>query len=54
MFTIKHILNWKLEIELNYLVSDNSKVDWRQVEEEETFESFHDLDDDKVPARLKI
>jgi hypothetical protein len=27
---------------------NNFKVDWRQVEEEETFEAFHDLDDDKV------
>ena len=27
---------------------NNFKVDWWQVEEEETFEAFHDLDDDKV------
>lgn len=27
---------------------DNFKVDWRQVEEEKTFEAFHDLNDDKV------
>ena len=26
---------------------NNFKVDWRQVEEEETFEAFHDLDDNK-------
>ena len=27
---------------------DNFKVNWRQVEEEKTFEAFKDLDDDKV------
>ena len=27
---------------------NNFKVDWRQVEEEETFEAFHDLEDNKV------
>ena len=26
---------------------DNFKVDWRQVEEEKTFESFHDLNDEE-------
>ncbi|HEL1351930.1 TPA: hypothetical protein TVS08_001282 [Streptococcus equi subsp. zooepidemicus] len=27
---------------------DNFKVDWKQVEEEKTFEVFHDLNDNKV------
>ncbi|WP_304948822.1 hypothetical protein [Streptococcus sinensis] len=27
---------------------NNFKVNWKQVDEEETFEAFHNLDDDKV------
>ena len=30
---------------------DNFKVDWRQVEEEKTFEAFHDLSDEEEQGR---
>lgn len=48
MFTIKHILNWKLEIELNSLVLITLRQIGGLVEDKETFEAFYDLDDDKV------
>ena len=32
---------------------DNFKVDWRQVEEEKTFESFHDLNDEEEQGQTQ-